>query len=546
MRRFVRIGSIALLAACAGASLGCAPTIKAGPENAFTKPHVLRMGDIGDVTSLNPMLAQQLTLSRMSSLTMAWLFKFDRNNRPIPELATVVPTKANGGISRDGKTLTFHLRKGVKWSDGAPFSADDVVFSTRMILDPKTNVLGRDGWDLIAKIDEPDKYTVVYHLKQPYSPFIVTFFSSAGANPSIVPKHSLEHSADVNKDPYNSKPVGIGPFRYVEWRRGDRVIMEANPNYFRGLPKLTRVEYRIIPNRDTVVVQLQTGEIDLWSNAARAYYPRLKALKGFNVLRQPSYGFGHIDFNLTHPIVQDVRVRRALSLAIDREVLKQKVGRGLGIVQDGLISKASEFFDPRIGTSKAHDVASANALLDSAGWKRGTGGMREKDGVKLKIEFASNTGSPDTDTQIEMIRGWWKEIGAELDRKNYDPALLFALPQNGGIIYSGKFDVVVFAWFLSPSGDLSNLYGCTQIPPNGQNDVRWCDKKANAAMDAFKLTYDVGEQKKYDETVQEAIAAQVPIYVLQINEDLFAYNSDLKNFHPNAVSSFDDFMNVDI
>ena len=538
MRRFARIALIALLIASAGAALGC--------SRATTTPHVLRMGDIGDVTSLNPMLAQQLVLSRMTSLTMAWLFKFDRENQPIPELVTIVPTKANGGISADGKTLTFHLRKGVKWSDGAPFDADDVVFTTHLILDPKTNVLGRDGWDLITKIDEPDKYTVVYHLKQPYSPFVVTFFSSAGANPAILPKHLLEHTADINKDPYNAKPVGVGPFRFVEWRRGDRIIMEANPNYFRGMPKLTRVEYRVIPSRDTVLVQLQTGEIDMWANAARAYYPRLKAIKGFDVLRQPSYGFGHIDFNMAHPVVQDVRVRRALSLAIDRNVLRDKVGRGLGIVQDAVISSASQFFEPSIKTSPPHDIVQANALLEQAGWKRGADGIRVKGGTKLKITFASNTGSPDTDTQIELIRGWWKEIGAELDRKNYDPALLFALPQNGGIIYSGKFDVVVFAWFLSSSGDLSNLYGCKEFPPNGQNDLRWCDAKADSAMKSFKLTYDIGEQKKFDRIVQQQIAAQVPTYVLQINEDLFAYNSGLKNFHPNAVSAFDDFMNVDI
>jgi peptide/nickel transport system substrate-binding protein len=538
VRRFARIALIALLIASAGAALGC--------SRATTTPHVLRMGDIGDVTSLNPMLAQQLVLSRMTSLTMAWLFKFDRENQPIPELVTIVPTKANGGISADGKTLTFHLRKGVKWSDGAPFDADDVVFTTHLILDPKTNVLGRDGWDLITKIDEPDKYTVVYHLKQPYSPFVVTFFSSAGANPAILPKHLLEHTADINKDPYNAKPVGVGPFRFVEWRRGDRIIMEANPNYFRGMPKLTRVEYRVIPSRDTVLVQLQTGEIDMWANAARAYYPRLKAIKGFDVLRQPSYGFGHIDFNMAHPVVQDVRVRRALSLAIDRNVLRDKVGRGLGIVQDAVISSASQFFEPSIKTSPPHDIVQANALLEQAGWKRGADGIRVKGGTKLKITFASNTGSPDTDTQIELIRGWWKEIGAELDRKNYDPALLFALPQNGGIIYSGKFDVVVFAWFLSSSGDLSNLYGCKEFPPNGQNDLRWCDAKADSAMKSFKLTYDIGEQKKFDRIVQQQIAAQVPTYVLQINEDLFAYNSGLKNFHPNAVSAFDDFMNVDI
>ncbi|HMD01740.1 MAG TPA: peptide ABC transporter substrate-binding protein [Candidatus Baltobacteraceae bacterium] len=523
------------------------PQARAADEtrhNTWTQPHVLRLGDISEVTSLNPMFSAQLVLSRLSSMTMAYLVKYDHDNRPIPELVNAVPAKANGGISADGKTITFHLRKGVKWSDGVPFDADDVVFTTNLVLDPKTLIISRDGWDLITKIDEPDKYTVVFHLKQAYSSFLPTFYGSAGANPCVLPKHLLEHTANINTDPYNSKPVGIGPFRFVEWRRGDRVIMEANPYYFRGLPKLKRVEYHIIPNRDTVLLQLQTGEIDMWPDAARAYYLRLKALSGITVTRQPSYGYGHIDFNVTQPIVRDPAVRHALALAIDRETLKDKVARGIGIIQDGVWSPASPFFDAKIKTT-AFDLAKANAILEGAGWKR-NGDFREKNGEKLAVAFVSNSGSPDTDLQIELIRGWWKQIGVDLQRKDYDPAMLFAQPENGGILYSGKFDVALFAWYPTPSGDLSAIYGCKNVSPHGQNVLRWCDRKAEEAMEAFRLTYDLSQQKVFDGIVQERLVAEVPTYVLQINEDLFGYNSDLKGFAPNAVSQFDDMMNVDI
>jgi len=535
-----------VLTVCTWASFGVQRTRAADEprKNAYTQPHVLRIADLGDVTSLNPMFVQQLVESRLASMTMAWLVKYDRQNRPYPELATDIPSRGNGGISADGKTVTFHLRKGVKWSDGIPFDADDVVFTTQVILDPKTLILSREGWDRIVSVAEPDKYTVVYHLKERFSPFS-TIFNSGSAGPSIVPKHLLEHSTNINADPYNAKPVGIGPFRYLEWRRGDRIILEANPYYFRGSPKLKRVEYRIIPNRDTLLLQLQTGEIDLWPNAARAYYPRLQALHNLTVLRQLGYGYGHIDFNLGHPILQDARVRRALALAIDRETLKEKVAHGLGIIQDGAWSQASPFFDPSIKTT-SFDLARANALLDEAGWKRAGGDYRTKNDQELTIEFASNTGSPDTDTQIELIRGWWKSIGVDLERRNYDPALLFAEPQNGGILYSGKFDVAVFAWFPSADGDMSTNYGCTNLAPHGQNILQWCNKTAQAAMDRFLQTYDPAEQQHLDQVVQEQLVADTPTYVLNINEDLFAMNSDLSGFRPNAVSSFDDMLNVDI
>jgi peptide/nickel transport system substrate-binding protein len=536
-----------LLAGALASPLVPRPAHSAEParHNAFTKPHVLRFGDIGDVTTLNPMFSQQLILSHITALTMAWLAKYDAAGHAIPELLTVIPTKQNGGISADGLTFTFHLRHGVRWSDGAPFDADDVVFSEQQMMNPKNNILSRDGWDKITKVDEPDKYTVVFHMKEPLSSFLPTFFGSSGANPAIIPKHILEHSADLNTDPYNAKPIGIGPFRVVEWRRGDRVIMEANPYYFRGRPKLERVEYRIVPNRDTIVTLLQTGELDMWPIAARAYYPRLQALKGFTTVRIPSYGFGHIDFNLARPMLQDVRVRRALALAIDRETLRDKVGHGIGIVQNGIYSSSTPFYDPHIKTTP-QDLAKANALLEEAGWKKGADGIRVKNGQRLSIEFVSNTGSPDTDTQIELIRAWWKEAGAELDRKNYDPTLMFAPPESGGIVNSSKFDVIIFAWYLGSTGDLTNIYGCESFSPHGQNVIHWCNKRAQAAMDAVLRTYDFDARKKYVDIVQEELDKDVPTYVLNVTEDIFAYNSDLKNFHPTSLTPFDDFMNVDI
>jgi peptide/nickel transport system substrate-binding protein len=514
-------------------------------HNRATQPHVLRYGDIGDVSTLNPMFNTDLVLAWMSQMTMAWFFRFDHANKPIPELVTEVPTVENGGVSVDGKTLTFHLRKGVKWSDGAPFDADDVVFTTRVILDPKTNVPGRDGWDRIVKIDEPDKYTVVYHLKQPYSPFLVTFFSTGGANPAIIPKHLLQNTTDINKDPYNSLPIGIGPFRYVAWNRGDRVVMEANPNYWRGLPKLKRVEYRIIPNRDTLLSGLQTGDIDMWPIAAAAYYQRLQAMPNLKLIKQPSYGFGHIDFNTAHPVLRDPVVRNALRMATDRRTLRSKVSHGLGILQDGVISPASPFYDPKVGFVE-FNIPKANAMLDAAGWKRGSDGIRAKNGVHLSLVVVSNTGSPDTDTRIELIRTWWKSIGVEFVRKNVDPKLMFAPYADGGTLYTGKFDVSFAAWFIGPFPDLSNLYSCKQMPPNGQNWLRWCNPVAEAAMDAIKLTYDPVRQKRYSDIVQRTLANDAPTFVSAVGEDVYGYNSDLVGFHPNQVSEFDDMMNVDI
>ena len=529
-------------------SNGAAETVS-GPVtkrvNKFTIPHVLRYATAADISSLNPHLAQQTDVGLLSSLTMAWLVKWDVNNNPVPELATEVPTLENGGVSKDGLTITYHLRKGVKWSDGAPFNADDVVFSTRAVLNPANNEVSRLGWDRIAKIGEPDKFTVVYHLSKPYSPFVETFFSSAGANPCLLPKHLLGDLPNINTAPYNSLPVGIGPFKYLRWERASRVVMVPNPLYFRGTPKLQRIEYVIIPDRNTVVTQLQSRQLDMWYPVPGNFLARTKSIPGFTIVRLPSYYFNHLDFNTSRLTLHDPVVRQALRLAIDRATLRHKVAHDVGYLQEEPASHTAPYWDPTI-KMVPFDIAQANDLLDKAGWARGADGIRAKDGVKLALQVVSSSGTPDTNEQIELIRTWWKQIGVSLSLKTYPAPLLFAPLQNGGIVYGGKWDVIFFAWGLDPLGDFSTIYGCGSIPPNGQNDIRWCNQTANNAMLALYRHYEQVDRNKDDAIVQEQLAADAPTVVLTGREDIFAVNKDLHNFHPNAVAPFDDFMTVDI
>ena len=506
---------------------------------------MLVYADGQNFTTLNTHLYTATSIVNLAELTMAYLSRYDRANRPVPELATVVPTEDNGGISRDGRTITWHLRRGVKWSDGVPFDADDVVFSTRVVLNPKNNEVGRDGWELIERIDEPDKYTVVFHLKKPFASYLPIFFGSAGANPCILPKHLLASPDNINEAPYNALPVGIGPFRYVSWKRGDSVVMEANPYYWRGVPKLKRIVYRQIPDRNTLLTQLQTGEIDLWPLVGQGYYDRVKVLPGHTALKQVGYYYAHYDFNVTRPLLSDVRVRRALRFAIDRKLIVEKAYHGTGILSETMISPANPAYRPV--PAIPYDPAAANALLDSAGWtQRGSDGIRMKDGHRLSLEYAVYTGAPDTDTMVELIRGMWKQIGVEIQVRHYEPGLFFALAENGGIVYGGKFDVTSFSWGGDPIGDISEQYGCAFVPPNGQNTPRWCDKQFDVDMARFKVLYDLRARAPYLQAAIGRIVEQSPTVIAFIAEDVFAYSSDLKGFHPNAVSFFDDFMNVDI
>ena len=423
-------------------------------------------------------------------------------------------------------------------------NADDVAFSTRVILDPKTNIVSRDGWDRIVSIGEPDKYTVVYHLNKPYSPYAVTFFSSMGANAGIMPQHLLRGTKDINTDSYNALPVGIGPFKYLEWKRGDSVVLVPNPRYFRGTPKLQRVVYKEIADRNVVLEQLRTHELDLWIPVAPHFINDVRAIPNTIVHRVPSFFFDHLDFNNSHAALKDPVVRRALRMAIDRPLLLKKIRFGVYDLSESIVPLVSRFHEnlPLV----PFDIAGANKLLDGDGWVRGPDGIRAKGGVRLSLDFASSAGTPDTDTQNELIRGWWKQLGVDLAIKHYLSSLFFAPIQDGGIVYSGKFDLIVFSWGTDPTQDYSNLYSCDLFPPAGQNDPRYCDRAVTAAMDAAKLEYDPEKRVAKMKFVQEQIDRDAPIVVLDSRNEVSAYNDDLKHWKPNAVSEFDDMMNVDI
>jgi peptide/nickel transport system substrate-binding protein len=321
--------------------------------------------------------------------------------------------------------------------------------------------------------------------------------------------------------------------------------MVPDPLYFGPKPKLQRILFKIVPDRNTVTTQLQTHEIDLWTPVSPAYYDRVKAIPGLTVDRYPSYYFGHLDLQNAHPGLDDRRVRQALRLAVDRNEIKDKIRHGIGIVQDNPVSPKNPAFNKDVPTAP-FDLERAGKLLDEAGWKPGPDGIRAKNGHSLSLVFATSTGTPDTDSMIELVRANWKKIGVGLDVKRYPSPLMFAPYADGGIVYGGKWDVVTFNWGGDPIADLSNLYECNQIPPHGQNDVRYCSQTVSAAMEKFKTEYDDAKRQKYANIIQAGVAADAPTIVLDILEDIYAHNSDLTGFHPNQVSPFDDFTNVDI
>lgn len=520
-------------------SVGSSPGATTGGRHSWTKPGVLRFASLNDPDSLSPLVGQYQVDIDLSMFWAGYLFNFDDQNRLVPELATSVPTLANGGISRDGLTITYHLRKGVTWQDGAPFDASDVVFTWRAVMNPNTNVGTRQGYDVIARIDTPDKFTAVVHLKKPYSPFVNAFFTMSGTPYPVYPRHLLAKYPDLNRIPYNSAPVGTGPFIVKEWHRGQTLRMVANPHYWRGAPKLAEVDYTAIPDENTLLTTIQSHAIDLWYNAPATLYGQASKVPDTHAILTPFTSYSFVGFNTARPLVSDPAVRRALAMATDRKRLIDLVTYGVNILGDGDQPAFSWARDENLKPIP-YDLDAAKKALDDAGWLAGADGVRVKNGQRLRLEAATVTGSAVGNRMAVQLQGAWKEASVELTIKQYASALMFANYASGGILQTGKFDVEFSAWINGVDPDDSALMLSTQIPPpTGQNIYRFRNREVDAQETIALTSYDQATRKKAYARIQQILVDQVPFVTMWFARRFDVVSDDVKGYKPaHAVSTF--------
>jgi peptide/nickel transport system substrate-binding protein len=509
------------------------------------EPHVLTYADGGDISSLNPFLASEGNAPAYSELTMAEFARFDARGNPIPELITEIPTRTNGGISKDGRTITYHLRRNVKWSDGQPFNAADVVFTVAVAKDERNNLFLREPWDHVAAATAPDEFTVAFHLKEPYATFIEDYFSTESSS-CVLPKHILGPETSINQAPYNSLPVGIGPFRYAAYNRGDSVVMEANPYYWRGRPKLQRVVYKLITDQNTLMTQLQTGEISLWPAINGPLANRAKALPNKRWTSWLTNFMGGIYFNVTRPQVVDPRVRRALRLATDRDALFDKVVHRNGIITESTIPRTSQdYFD--IPVTKLDPVAAAR-MLDADGWKLESDGIRHKNGIELTLDVAIPSGYQPSEMFAALLEADWAKIGVGVTIHTWSTPQFFAPYSSGGIIQSGRFDAALYSSALGPIfANINGYYDYASIPPRGGgNGDRYCNHQLDALNERYLHSYDGRVRHEAAAAMQRLLDRDVPAIVIYERTYLSVYDSRLMGYHPNSFSFWGDPLKIDM
>ncbi len=499
---------------------------------------VLRMASRQTPDNLNPLLGTQTVDTDLSMFWAGYLFNWSDRDELVPELAVRVPTMQNGDIARDGLRITYHLRHGVRWQDGAPFTADDVIYTWRQMLNPQNLVVSRFGYDLISRIDKRDDYTIDVHLKNRFSPFVTTFFTMANHPNCILPEHLLAKYPNINRVPYNSLPVGTGPFRLAKYEKGSSITFVANDGYWRGPPKLRRIDYRIIESDNTMLTLLKTHEIDFYYRAAESQAPSLRGIPGTRIVISPFTRFADLGLNASNPALRDVRVRRALAHAIDRNALVAKVTHGVALPGDSDQPSFFWAYNPHV-TRYAYQPKRAAVLLDQAGWHVGAGGIRVKSGQPLNLELVSFTGSATANDAEVFVQEAWRQAGVDVTIKNFSSAQLYATLGAGGIEQSGKFDVAFENWANGTDPDNSILFRCDMAPPAGWNIYHFCNPELDSAERAALTAYDRQTRKAMYARVQDIVASELPIIVLWYQRQLDVVSTDFKNYKPaHAVTPF--------
>jgi peptide/nickel transport system substrate-binding protein len=512
---------------------GCTLAAKSGGRHTWTEPGVLRFTEGQEVDTLNPILTTQIVVTDLSTLTQGYLLLYDRRDELVPSLALRVPTQSKGLISRDGLTITYELRRGVVWQDGAPFTSADVAFSVKTILDPKVNASSTEAYDNIASVATPDPYTVVLHLKHPDSS-LVSRFLTPGIGSGILPKHLLDGQA-INGNPFNSKPVGLGPFQYVRWTRGSEIDMVAFDRWWGGRPKLRRIVYRIVPDANTALSQLQTHELDAFGRFPNTQYAQAKAIPNTRTLDVDSTAYEHVDFNLQNPDLADPRVRRALAHAIDIPAIIAKINHGQGVAACTPIPTFSWAYDA-LARCYPYDLTVAARLLDAAGWRIGTDGMRRRGGWALELTLVSTAGNVTRDQTAALIATSFRQLGVQLEYRRFQANQLFA--HRVGILQMGKFDLALYAWYWNPDPDLSVLYACDQWAPHGQNVVRYCNRDFDRLLADAKNQYGRTRRRSDYVKAQQLLSDDVPSVTLSQQRVHLTADDDFRRLDPGPILLF--------
>jgi peptide/nickel transport system substrate-binding protein len=470
------------------------------------------------------------------------MIRYDAAGKMEPRLLAEIPTVENGGISKDGVTYTLKFTPGFTWHDGTPCTSKDFKFTWQWIMDPKNQAGITAGWQEIKDVATPDDQTAVVTLKQLYIPFVGEVL---GWNP-ILPQHV---QSTMSTEDFGRKPVGNGPFKFVEWAPGDHLTFARNETY--GRPEkalLDQLIFKVVPDRNTVIAQAKTGDIQIGVDYTEAQIPEMQNVPGVTLTITPAQIFEryhftmvtHDDPKVPHPIFGDLDVRKAIMLATDRKTIIDKILFGKTKIAENDLDN-TDWFNKQL-QPYPFDPEQAKKLLDDAGWKVGDDGIRVKDGKRLSFTHGTTSGNQTRETIQALVQANLKDVGAEMKIANQPASKFFGSFNDGGGWVDRTLDMTGFTNGL-PSSDpnLKPFWSTSAIPtpqnPNGFNFSGLSNPDLDKLLDAQLVELDPAKRRGLLDQAQQIIHDQAPMIPMYDRVAINSISDRVKGVNPSVFGS---------
>jgi peptide/nickel transport system substrate-binding protein len=480
--------------------------------------------DIGDVSPLTFRVQNALYIQQF--VLFLPLLTYDADLKPVPRLAR------SWDIAEDGAAITFHLRDDVFWQDGVKTTAWDVDFSYRHARDPRTGYIYSGMWEYYRDGEVVDSFTWRVRL-EPHADFLDIWRVF-----TPVPKHVLDGVApeDLARHPFGTtSPVGNGPFRFAQRVPSERWVFDANQDFpaeLGGRPYVDRLIYRAIPEHNSLLTELLTGGIDFYPRLPVDHVPRIEQSGRARVLSSPDKSWTYLAWNHRRKPFDDVRVRRALTLAIDREALVRNARRGWGRVANGTVAPVFPQHDSTAGADLVHDPGRARALLAEAGYldRDGDGVLEDSAGRPFRFTIKVPHGYPERRAAGEIAQADLRRLGIDAQLQTVEFNVLIARASDPR---DRDFDAMIIAWEPEFRIDDSELFGCARRDAPAAF-TGWCEAGTDALLDSIARTPDPAVARPLWSRYQHRLAEHQPVTFLFFMDELHAAGARLRGARPDA------------
>ncbi|HOM69583.1 MAG TPA: peptide-binding protein [Smithellaceae bacterium] len=514
-----------LLAGCANEQSNSGPQEKAYKPAAYGD--IIVRGDIGDASNLIPILASDSASHSIAGLIYNGLVKYDKDMNIVGDLAE------SWDISDDGLVITFHLRKGVKWHDGKPFTAKDVLYTYQVTVDPKTPTAYAGDFLKVKKAEVLDDYTFRVTYDKPFAPSLISWSSA------VLPRHLLE-GQDITKSSLARHPVGTGPYLFKEWLAGQKIVLVSNADYFEGRPYVDGHVTRIIPDMATMFLELRARNIDMMGLTPLQYTRQTENnlfRQSFDKYRYLAFAYTYLGYNLKHPFFADKRVRQAISYAINKEEIISGVLLGLGKPATGPYKPGTWAYNENVKTY-SYNPQKARELLRAAGWtKTNNDGFLEKDGRPFTFELITNQGNETRQKCAEIIQRQLKEVGIDVKIRILEWAAFI-----NDFINKRRFEAVILGWTIPLDPDAYDVWHSSKTAPEELNFISYKNPEVDALLEKARSTFEQKLRKKYYDRFQEILVEDQPYTFLYVPDELVIISKRFRGIEPAPIGLSHNFI----